>query len=95
MPSDLVAALLIDADPGGMALYLERIKKCGKRHSVLRLCHRRHRVAQCIFGGMRDRALGEQPFGATYLLSEDSDKLVSVEPLLDSLTFSEESWLSR
>ena len=41
-PSDLVAALLIDSDPGGMALYLERIKKYGKRHSVLRLCHRRH-----------------------------------------------------
>lgn len=41
------------------------------------------------------RAINEQLFGATYLLSEDSDKLVSVESLLDSLTIAEESWLSR
>ena len=48
-----------------------------------------------FLGGSWGRALGEQPFGSTYVLSEDSDKLVSVEPLLDFLTVSEESSLSR
>lgn len=47
------------------------------------------------FWGRWDRALGEQPFGANYLLSEDSDKLVTVKPLMDPLTLSEESWQSR
>ena len=51
-PSDLVAALLIEADPGGTVLYLGRIKESGKRPSVLRLCYLRHRVAQCIFWGV-------------------------------------------
>lgn len=52
--------------------------------------HRLSVVDCCEF-----RATNEQLFGATFLLSEDSDKLASVESLLGSLTLSEESWRSR
>lgn len=48
-----------------------------------------------LLGFREFREANEQLFGAVYLLSEDSDKLVSVESLLDSLTLSEESWQSR
>lgn len=53
------------------------------------------RSGSVLLGFRELREANEQPFGATYLLSGDSDKLVAVESLLDSLTLSEESWLSR